>query len=172
MVFNFWVYFQNLFNDQTTENNESDGHDIIMQALYEAGVEPQHDLEGLQKELADERAKNKQLSGSLKNQYSKLSRLRKNYQNQVLAAENEHFRSNQMQQQLMAEKKSLQEANDAKEAQIRMLSDQIEMYKNALEVSKSDVNYFEKLVGERDRVLGTIRAEINTVKATLSGLAM
>ena len=143
-----------------------------MQALYEAGVEPQRDLDDVRKELDEERAKNKQLAGSLKNQYSKLSRLRKNYQNQVLAAENEHFRFNQSQQQLIAEKKALQEAIGAKDAQIQVLSDQVETYKSALETSKADANYFEKLACERDRALGTIKAEINTIKAKLSNLVM
>ena len=143
-----------------------------MQALYEAGIQPQRDLDDVRKELDEERAKNKQLAGSLKNQYSKLSRLRKNYQNQVLAAENEHFRFNQSQQQLIAEKKALQEAIGAKDAQIQVLSDQVETYKSALETSKADANYFEKLACERDRALGTIKAEINTIKAKLSNLVM
>ena len=143
-----------------------------MQALYEAGIQPQRDLDDVRKELDEERAKNKQLAGSLKNQYSKLSRLRKNYQNQVLAAENEHFRFNQSQQQLIAEKKALQEAIGAKDAQIQVLSDQVETYKSALETSKADANYFEKLACERDRALGTIKAEINTIKAKLGNLVM
>ena len=143
-----------------------------MQALYEAGIQPQRDLDDVRKELDEERAKNKQLAGSLKNQYSKLSRLRKNYQNQVLAAENEHFRFNQSQQQLIAEKKALQEAIGAKDAQIQVLSDQVETYKSALETSKADANYFEKLACERDRALGTIKAEINKIKAKLGNLVM
>ena len=142
-----------------------------MQALHEAGIEPKHDLEGVKKELADERAKNKQLAGSVKNQYSKLSRLRKNYQNQVMAAENERFRFNQAQQQLSDEKNALQEANQAKDAQIQVLSDQIEMYKNAIEASQSDSNYFEKLACERDRALNTIKAELRAIKAKLCNLS-
>ena len=142
-----------------------------MQALHEAGIEPKHDLEGVKKELADERAKNKQLAGSVKNQYSKLSRLRKNYQNQVMAAENERFRFNQAQQQLSDEKNALQEANQAKDAQIQVLSDQIEMYKNAIEASQSDSNYFEKLACERDRALSTIKAELRAIKAKLCNLS-
>ena len=161
--------FQNLFNDQTTEN--TDEQDIIMQALHEAGIEPQHDLEGLRKELDDERAKSKQLAGSVKNQYSKLSRLRKNYQNQAMAAENERFHFTQAQKQLNDEKKALQEANLAKDAQIKVLSDQIELYKSAMEASQSDSNYFEKLACERDRALGTIKAELRAIKAKLCNLS-
>ena len=165
------VQFQHLLNDQTDENKDCDGDDIIMKALAEAGIQPQHDLEGVRKELADEQAKNKQLAGSLKNQYSKLSRLRKNYQNQVMAAENERFRFNQAQQQLSDEKNALQEANQAKDAQIQVLSDQIEMYKNAIEASQSDSNYFEKLACERDRALNTIKAELRAIKAKLCNLS-
>ena len=164
-------FFQNLFNDQTTENTDVGGQDIIMKALNEAGIEPQHDLQGLMKELDDERAKTKQLTGSVKNQYSKLSRLRKNYQNQVMAAENERFRFNQAQKQLNDEKNALQEANQAKDAQIQVLSDQIEMFKSAMEASQSDSNYFEKLACERDRALGTIKAELRAIKAKLCSLS-
>ena len=101
-------FFQNLFNDQTTENTDVGGQDIIMKALNEAGIEPQHDLQGLMKELDDERAKTKQLTGRVKNQYSKLSRLRKNYQNQAMAAENERFHFTQAQKQLNDEKKEIE----------------------------------------------------------------
>ena len=157
--------FQSLLNNQMNESP-----DIIMQALNEAQIIPQRDLEDLRKELADERAKNKQLTGSIRTQYSKISRLRKTYQDHLQAGENEHMRANQANQQLYKEKKELQKALEAKEARILELSGQVEVYKSELEASKLDANYFEKLICERDEALSSLKAELKPIKAKLCDL--
>ena len=159
------LQFQSLLDNPTNESP-----DIVMQALNEAQINPQHDLENLRKELADEQAKNKQLMGSIRNQYSKISRLRKTYHDHLQAGEKEHSRANQANHQLYREKKELQEALEAKEARILELSGQVEVYKSELEASKLDANYFEKLVCERDETLRIIKAELEPMKAKLCDL--
>ena len=109
---------------------------------------------------------------NLNNQYCKISRLRKTYYDQLQKAENEHFRANQAKQQLLEEKKLLQESNQAKDEQIMLLSGQLQVYKDELQASKSDANYFEKLASERDRAMGTLKGELKAIEAKLSNLIL
>ena len=155
--------FQSLLDGQTTGTSVNHENDIIMQALQEAEITPLHDLEELKRELAEEQAKNKQLSGHLKNQYSKISRLRKTYQDHLQAAENEHFRSARANQQHLEEKKKLQE-------NVLALTGQVEVYKRELEASKSEAQHHEKLLRERDRAFQALKAELKTIQAKLKGL--
>ena len=144
-----------------------------MQALDEAEINsPSRDLEEMTRELAEEQAKNKKLMANLNNQYCKISRLRKTYYDQLQKAENEHFRANQAKQQLLEEKKLLQESNQAKDEQIMLLSGQLQVYKDELQASKSDANYFEKLASERDRAMGTLKGELKAIETKLSNLIL
>ena len=154
------------------ESCDNQVHDIVMQALHEAEIEPSRDLEETRRELAEERAKNKQLMGNLRNQYCKISRLRKTYQNQLQAAENEQFHARQAKQLLLEEKSLLQKSNDAKDTQIMVLTGQVEVYKSELESFKSDANYFEKLASERDRAMGSLKGELKAIEAKINGLIL
>lgn len=164
--------FQNLLNNPINESCDDQMHDIVMQAVREAEIDSSHDLEEMRRELAEERAKNKQLMGNLKNQYSKISRLRKTYHEQLQIAENEHVRANHAKQQLLEEKKLLQKSNETKDNQILVLTGQVQLYKKELETFKSDSNFFEKLACERDRALGTLKAELKVIEAKINGLIL
>ena len=164
--------FQSLLSDPTPDSCNNEAHDIVMQALNEAQINPLHDLEEMKKELAEERAKTKQLMGSLKNQYCKISRLRKTYQQQLQSAENEHLRASQAKQQLLEEKNLLQKSNDAKNTQILVLTGQVAVYKKELEAFKGDANYFEKLACERDRSLDNLKGELKDIEAKLNDLIL
>ena len=157
-------------NDVIDEGSNNQLHDIVMQALKEAQVEPQHELEALKKDLGEERAKSKHLKVLLKNNYSKVTHLRKTYRDHLDDVEKEHVRISQVHQELWEEKKSLQEANEAKDAQILVLSGQIEVYKKELESSKSDANYFERLLCERDGAICALKAELKIIKSKLCDL--
>ena len=143
-----------------------------MQALNEAQIDHSHVLEEMKKELAEERTKNEKLMGNLKNQYCKISRLRKTYQDQLKTAENEHLRANHAKQQLLEEKNLLQKSINAKDTQIMVLTGQVEVYKQEIEAHKADSNYFEKLASERDRTLGTLKTEIRAIEAKLGDLIL
>ena len=160
---------QSLLNGQTTGANPE--NDIVMQALQEAEMNPLHDLDAMKRELAEEQAKNKQLTGHLKNQYSKISRLRKTYQDHLQAAENEQFRSIRANQQHLDEKKKLQETNEAQKAEMLELTGQVEVYKSALEASKSEAKHYERLLGERDRAFRALKTELKSIQAKLKGLS-
>jgi len=138
-----------------------------MQALNEANINPQPDFE---RKLAEERKKTAELARRLDNQYAKLTRLRKTYQDHLKHVEEEHSRVSQTNQQLWEEKKALEEANNSKEAQILVLTDQIGALKTELESAKSDASYFEQLISDRDRVLGELKAELTTIKAKICHL--
>ena len=154
------------------ESCDNQVHDIVMQALNEAQIHPAHDLEELKRQLAEEQAKNKQLMANLKNQYSKISRLRKTYHHQLQEAENEQFRASQAKQQLWEEKMSLQKSIDSKDNQIVVLTSQLEVYKSEIGAYKNDAQYFEKLASERDRSLGNLKTELKAIETKLSDLIM
>ena len=154
------------------ENSDNGAHDIVMQALNEAQIHPAHDLEELKRQLTEEQAKNKQLAANLKNQYSKISRLRKTYHHQLQEAENEQLRATQAKQQLWEEKMSLQKSIDSKDNQIMVLTGQLELYKSESEAFKNDANYFERLASERDRSLGNLKTELKAIETKLSDLIL
>ena len=154
------------------ESGDHQGHDIVMQALNEAQIDPERDLEDMKRQLAEEQAKNKQLMGNLKNQYSKISRLRKTYHHQLQEAENEHFRASQAKQLLLEEKMALEKSNEVKDNQIMVLTGQVQVYKAELETFKSDANFFEKLASERDRSLGNLKTELKAIEAKLGDLIL
>ena len=169
--FNGWLYsnpqllsFQSLLEHNTNKSCESQVDDIVMLALQEAEIEPQQEAAEMKKLLEVEQAKNHQLRSLLENQQSKMAKLKKIYHEYMQKVENELFQSRSTNQKLSDEKKSLQKAHDT---QMLVLSGQVEVYKKELESYKSDANYFERLLCERDRTREALRAELRKIQEKL-----